>query len=145
MEAQEKIAKDFIEKYKNVCDENDMIKAVKWVEENINLNHLFNKTQVIVDDVGQYAVDEYGRITVYVLDLVPGHYGAYQYEKAAKEFGIEFDEDMDSEWVWGEIYWFADVVAAYINEISPLNGRFFFEHHEADGSFGLFYMVEQEG
>ena len=86
--------------------------------------------------------EEDGYYSAYLSDIVSGSYGQYQAEKICEYFGIEY---VESVYLWYQIDNVADRIAEELTVLSKLHGNFYFGHLEADGSYGLFYILEKEG
>lgn len=116
---------------------------VKKVIEQFDLGKLKKNTLSDIDEakLHGYTNDDRTHYVAWVETLVSGSYGQFQDETIAEMFGIEFDKN-DKDFLWDDIYQFADEVADELNRVMDVDGQYYFGHHEADGCFGLMYTEE---
>lgn len=120
--------------------------ARQWVDDNVDLGELLSTTNSSISEAIRegYTSFEEDQYIAYIFTLVSGSHGQFIGETVAKEFGIEFDPSSqdDLDWIWYDIEDFASEVCDYLNELSNLDGDYYFENHEADGSYCLFFSKD---
>ena len=117
--------------------------AVDWVGKNIDLKKLtLDAIAKMRDSIIQKEKQE-DKFVAHVYDIVSGSYGHYQGEKVAEFFGVPYTDEEDM--VTGTVYQAQTAVEEQLNKYTQkLNGTLYFGNLEADGSYSLFYSIDED-
>ena len=127
-----------------------MLTAEQYVETKVDLPKLFAHVEKMRRELWDLARDEENRLLIFVETMVSGAAGTHQLKEVADIFEIALEDNEDpEEWDY-TVQPYADKVAKELTKRigtgkwESLSGVFFFEHLEADSSYGLFYLEEEE-